>query len=94
MEKFLAELESLGESKVHERLLLNPWLPPYNALAEEWLKLKVRVREEARAEESLLIARRALLNSRMATVIALAVAAFSARVEIVAFMKWAAAIFG
>jgi hypothetical protein len=76
-ESFRAELESLGEAKVRELRARGELSSLWDAELDAWLTHKAHVqaeaaasRREAREEETLSIARKALRNSQWATAIA------------------------
>lgn len=80
-EKLHQEWERLGEREVRRRVLQNEYAEvgtPLREAVDEWLsaketdrRLALEDRMEERAEETLSIARRALVNSRWANIIAI-----------------------
>lgn len=94
-ESFRAKLESLGPEEVRLRLSLRTWSPIDKEFAEEWLahedgkaERAATARSEARSEESLSISRKALVNSRLATRIAISAIVLSIIMATYEIIKW------
>jgi len=83
---FLSGLEAIGENEVQKRITQGEFgLPdsPMRSKVESWLRLKELVRNEAREEEALSIARMALSNSCRANTIAVIAIIFSVAATII-----------
>ncbi len=84
------EFEKLGELEVRHRLVTNGIHIMKQEAAREWLTLKEaksKARTEERSEESLSIARKALTNSKLATIIAIIAIVLSA-IPIQKLVEW------
>ena len=90
-DSLIAELEKLTLVEVRRKLSSGIWgqvdSPLYTKVFA-WVKLETESRSEARAEESIAIARNALGNSRRATVIAILAALLSAVMAILKVIEW------
>jgi hypothetical protein len=88
------ELEALGEAEVSRRIALHEYGVPgseHRENVEAWLRSKAlgaSARKEAREEESLSISRKALANSRSATVIARIAITLSTIMAIQKVIEW------
>lgn len=91
------ECEDIGESAV--RIKLNSLTSTYSmderAAAEEWLRLREEERAEAsskrrdaREERTLSIARRATINSIIATILSAIAIIISASDKVMSFLQW------
>lgn len=86
-----SEFEELGEAEVRRRLATNSVHFMKQEAARAWLTLKeaeTKARSEERSEEGLLIARKALANSQLATRIAIGAIVLSVSMAILKLVEW------
>lgn len=90
-DKYVADLEKLGEDEVRKRLIKGNYGhgpgEPYSVVTV-WLQSKGDAREESRAAISLSISRKALVNSRIATIIAAIAMMVAASDKLTALLHW------
>lgn len=96
--KLFSRLDAMGEDSVRKGMLQG--IPPadgseHRLAVEGWLKMKAgersaasSARKEAREEETLSIARKALSNSRLATGIAISAIALSIIMAVPKIIEW------
>lgn len=96
--QYLAQWESLGVGEVRKRLVSEEYGTgdaPLRKLVEDWLtskelehKAASDARFEAREEKSLSISRKALFNSRCATIIAIIATIIAMSDKFISFLQW------
>jgi hypothetical protein len=97
-DEFFTHLDSLGEEEVRRQIAQGQHGTPGSQLrsrVELWLRLKKESRElasssrkESREEMSLSISRKALFNSRCATIIAMIAMIVAASDKVIVFLHW------
>lgn len=89
-DKYVAELEKLGEDEVRKRLIKGNYGHDgeYYFVVEAWLQSKADARKESREAISLSISRKALFNSHIATIIAAIAIIVAASDKLITFLNW------
>jgi hypothetical protein len=89
-EKFIAHLEELGEEEVKARLIRGSYghAGDVYSRVDFWLQSKADARKEDREAMSLSISRKALFNSRMATIIAAIAIIIAASDKLITLFQW------
>ncbi len=97
-DEFFVHLDSLGEDEVKRQVATGQHGTPGSQLrsrVELWLRLKEESRKESsearkelREDISLSISRKALFNSRLATIIAIIATIIAASDKVMLFLRW------
>ena len=87
----LASIEKLSEDEVRKGLLTGQYGQvgsEYYSLVDGWLRSKADARKESREAMSLSISRKALFNSRIATIIAAIAIIIAASDKLISLLRW------